>query len=152
MSTTLPEGSAERKAIPMATGVLDYFPAALAEVAKLSKAGNDKHNPGQPLHWSRGKSNDHADTIVRHLVDRGEVDPEDGIRHSTKVAWRALALLQEELERAGEAPVSRGSRTDSTPQHGDHIHLAAIPGVDVIVDERVPRDVIGWTTDARGGF
>ncbi len=100
----MPTGSDERKRIPLASGVLDYFPNALVEVARLSVAGNDKHNPGKPLHWSRGKSNDHADTIMRHLVDRGTLDPEDGIRHSTKVAWRALALLEEELLAAGAEP------------------------------------------------
>lgn len=94
----LPTDSAERKATPMCTGVLDYFPLALAEVARVSKAGNDKHNPGQPLHWSKHKSTDHADCIVRHLAERGAVDPEDGQLHSAKVAWRALALLQMELE------------------------------------------------------
>lgn len=107
---TLPTGSAERKAVPLARGVLDYFPAALAAVAKLSQAGNDKHNPGEELHHARGKSTDHADCILRHLVDRGIVDPEDGIRHSVKVAWRALALLQEELEREEGAPLPRGAR------------------------------------------
>jgi hypothetical protein len=86
---------------------LDYFPNALAEVAKISKQGNIQHNPGQPLHWTRRKSTDHADTIIRHLMERGSVDV-DGTSHSAKMAWRALALLQEELERAG-APVSRGS-------------------------------------------
>lgn len=96
--------SSTRKDTPIAAGVLDYFPNALAEVARLSKAGNDKHNPGQPLHWSRAKSADHADTIVRHLIDRGTVDLEDGIRHSVKVAWRALALLEEELIEAGATP------------------------------------------------
>lgn len=94
----------------MASGLLDYFPAALAAVAALSKAGNDKHNPGQPLHHARGKSMDHADCIVRHLIDRGTVDPEDGIRHAVKVAWRALALLQEELEQAEGAPLPRGAK------------------------------------------
>src|SRR5690554_4100004 len=92
----LPESAAERKEIPMCTGVLDYFPAALAEVARLSLAGNRQHNPGEPLHWARGKSTDQADTIVRHLMQRGTVDT-DGVRHSAKVAWRALALLQEEI-------------------------------------------------------
>jgi hypothetical protein len=105
----LPSGSEERKAIPIVSGVLDYFPAALVEVARVSRAGNEKHNPGQDLHWSRGKSTDHADTIVRHLIDRGLVDPEDGLRHSAKVAWRALALLQEELEAEGAVP-GRGSK------------------------------------------
>lgn len=89
--------SKERKAIPIATGVLDYFPLALAEIARVSKAGNDQHNPGQPLHWDKTKSLDHADCIVRHLIERGTIDT-DGMRHSAKVAWRALALLQTELE------------------------------------------------------
>jgi hypothetical protein len=96
-----------RKEVPIARGVLDYFPAALAEVAKLSKIGNDKHNPGQDLHWSRGKSSDHADCIMRHLTERGTVDT-DGLLHDVKVAWRALAMLQEALEAAG-APKARGA-------------------------------------------
>lgn len=99
----------DRKRIPMCSGVLDYFPAALAEVAKLSFRGNEKHNPGEPLHWARDKSTDHADCIVRHLKDRGQVDPETGLSHSVALAWRALALLQEELEAAG-AEKARGAR------------------------------------------
>ena len=93
----LPTVPQERKGIPITTGVLDYFPLAIAEVAKCSKAGNDQHNPDQPLHWAKGKSTDHADCIPRHLIDRGTFDT-DGIRHSAKLAWRALALLQIELE------------------------------------------------------
>jgi hypothetical protein len=105
----LPVDSAARKATPMCTGLLDYFPAALAAVAAWSKVANDKHNPGEPLHWARGKSMDHADCIVRHLAERGGFDPVDGGRHSAALAWRALALLQEELEAEG-APRPRGSR------------------------------------------
>lgn len=86
-----------RKATPLASGVLDYFPLALEEVARVSKAGNDKHNPGQELHWSRHQSRDHPDCIMRHLKDRGKIDA-DGRRHSGYLAWRALALLQEEIE------------------------------------------------------
>jgi hypothetical protein len=93
----LPADAKARKGAPIARGVLDYFPLALAEVARISKAGNDQHNPGQPLHWDRTKSTDHADCIVRHLIERGTVDT-DGMRHTAKVAWRALALLQAELE------------------------------------------------------
>lgn len=96
----------ERKALPVASGVLDYFPDALLEVARCSKVGNDQHNPGQPLHWAKHKSTDEADALLRHLIDRGKVDT-DGVRHSAKVAWRALALLQREIEseRAKEAAV-----------------------------------------------
>jgi Domain of unknown function (DUF5664) len=111
---TLPSESERRKAIPLARGLLDYFPAALAAVAEVSKAGNDKHNRGEEMRHARGKSSDHADCVLRHLMDRGGVDPEDGLRHSAKVAWRALALLQEELEAAG-APMARGARLNSTP-------------------------------------
>lgn len=102
----LPTDSKARKDIPLARGCLDYFPDALAAVAELSRAGNDKHNPGQPLHWSREKSSDHADCIMRHLVDRGKADEEDGILHDVKVAWRALAMAQLALEKLKQpAPV-----------------------------------------------
>ena|SRR6266403_946620 len=104
----LPSNPADRKKIPLGTGVLDYFTSALIEVAKVSYAGNEQHNPGQPLHWSRGKSNDHADTMIRHFMERGTVDV-DGMRHSAKMVWRALAVLQMELEAEG-APISRGSK------------------------------------------
>jgi hypothetical protein len=93
-----PTDSKERKGLPVCTGVLDYFPDALLAVAELSRKGNDKHNPGLPLQWSKHLSNDHADCILRHMIDRGTIDPEDNVRHSTKVAWRALALLQIEIE------------------------------------------------------
>jgi hypothetical protein len=112
----LPTGSKERKDVPLVRGCVDYFPAALAYVARVSKAGNDKHNPGEEMHHARGKSSDHADCIARHLVDRGAIDPEDGLRHSGKVAWRALAMLQEELEAAGEAPLARGARLPADPR------------------------------------
>ena len=106
----MPKDSQERKNTPLCTGALDYFPLALAAIARLSKFGNDKHNPGQPLHWSRGKSADHPDCIARHLVDRGVIDPETGESHTVEVAWRALALLQEEEEKRLGLPPSRGSR------------------------------------------
>jgi hypothetical protein len=86
----------ERKAVPLCTGVLDYFPLALAAVAECSRAGNEQHHPGTPLHWDMSKSTDEADCLMRHLAERGTRDT-DGIRHSAKVAWRALALLQREI-------------------------------------------------------
>lgn len=103
---TLPTDSKERKEIPLQRGCYDYFPLALAAVAKLSKAGNDKHKPGQPLHWSREESSDHADCIARHQQERGTIDPDDGFLHDVKVAWRALAQCQiaEEKRLASSAP------------------------------------------------
>lgn len=89
----------ERKERPVYSGVLRYFPLALLEVAHCSWKGNEQHNPGAELHWDRSKSTDEADALVRHLMDAGTFDT-DGVRHSAKVAWRALALLEKELEAA----------------------------------------------------
>ena len=87
----------QRKNTPVFSGVLNYFPDALREVARCSKVGNDQHNAGQPLHWDRSKSTDELDALTRHLLEAGTIDT-DGIRHSAKVAWRALANLQKEIE------------------------------------------------------
>lgn len=100
----------ERKDVPIFSGVLRYFPDAIAYVAKVSKAGNDQHNAGQPLHWSREKSSDHHDCAARHLLEAGTVDS-DGLRHSGKLAWRSLALLQLELEaEAAQRQQSRAAK------------------------------------------
>jgi hypothetical protein len=89
--------SEDHKRFPLARGLLDYFPDALLAVANCSLVANEQHNPGEPLHWAKEKSADHADALIRHLIHRGKTD-DDGIRHATKVAWRALALLQTALE------------------------------------------------------
>jgi hypothetical protein len=96
-ATTLATDAAARKRQPVASGVLDYFPDALVAVAEVSYLGNEQHNPGQPLHWAREKSTDEADALIRHFLQRGQRD-EKGVRHSAQLAWRALALLQKEIE------------------------------------------------------
>lgn len=108
IALVLPTDHAARKAIPMARGLLDYFPAALAAVAELSHIATEQHHPGEDMHWERGKSADHADCAIRHLADRGLIDS-DKVRHTTKAAWRVLAELQLELEAAG-APKARAAR------------------------------------------
>ena len=87
----------KRKEIPVYSGVLKYFPDAIKEVARCSYRGNQQHNPNTKLHWDRSKSGDELDALSRHLLDAGTFDS-DGIRHSAKVAWRALANLQKEIE------------------------------------------------------
>lgn len=94
----LPTDPKERKEYPIFSGVLRYFPDALAELAHVSFIGNRQHNADQPLHWDRTKSTDQHDALTRHLLQAGTTDT-DGILHSSKVAWRALAALQLELER-----------------------------------------------------
>lgn len=121
---TLPTDSNERKGYPMMSGCLNYFPAALAGVAHTSKLGNDKHNPGQPLHHARGKSTDHGDCIIRHLTDtegllaeykRGNADvtQEMILTEVSSLVWRALAYSQELHESFG-SPLAPGAKNDKT--------------------------------------
>lgn len=98
----LPTDANRRKKIPLATGLLDYFPDACAAVAEVSAVGSEQHHPGQGVFWEKGKSTDHADCLLRHLLERGTLDT-DGCAHTAKVAWRALALLQTEIEAAAKS-------------------------------------------------
>ena len=99
---SLPTNPKARKAIPVFSGFIAYFPLAIVAVAELSRIGNDQHNPGKPLHWDRSKSGDELDAQMRHLVDvaiEGEnATDTDNVLHLTKNAWRALAKLQKVLE------------------------------------------------------
>ncbi len=119
MNLTLPTDSNERKGFPLFRGCIRYFSAALAGVSRISKIGNDKHNPGEPLHHARGKSTDHGDCIIRHLIDledlqaaleRGNenITPQQILNEVDQMAWRALAFSQELHERFG-APVAPGA-------------------------------------------
>jgi hypothetical protein len=132
MKMTLPTDSQERKEIPVFSGVLKYAPAALAGVARISKAGNDKHNPGQPLHHARGKSTDHADCVVRHTMDVADIEAaiirvDEGfdwadahplrepqiaalLTEVSQLAWRALMWSQELHEKYGGAPLAPGAK------------------------------------------
>jgi len=90
----------ERKATPVYSGCITYFPDALKEVSKCSLAGQKQHNHGDKLYWDKNKSTDNADALVRHLIDHNAnpIDG-DGILHLAKVAWRALATLQIYLDK-----------------------------------------------------
>jgi hypothetical protein len=93
----LPSDHKARKELPLGTGVIDYFPDALLGVASVSFKGNVQHNPGEPLHWSKEKSRDHFDTMMRHGVERFKKDA-DGEDHAAKMCWRALAFYQMLIE------------------------------------------------------
>jgi hypothetical protein len=130
---TLSEDSQERKDVPLYEGCMLYFPAALAGLAQHSKMGNDKHNPGQPLHHSRNKSTDHESCIVRHLMDLGDLEalvtrsglsaetltpsePYDAelirriLAEANALFWRAGALSQKLHEKYGGAPLAPGAK------------------------------------------
>lgn len=116
---TLPTDSAARKEYPLFDGVLRYFPAALAGVAHTSFKGNEKHNQGQKMHHARGKSMDHGNCILRHLIDLQDlialddrdqtVNANQILEEASNMAWRALALSQEIHERFGGAPLAPGA-------------------------------------------
>jgi len=128
----------DREQYPMADGLMHYFPDALAYVAYVSKVGNDQHNPGQPLHWDRSKSTNHPDKILRHQMSAGTEDT-DGTLHSGKVAWRALAQLQEELERRYGLTPPRNAKVPALPNdgwrewHGGKRPVATDAKVDVVL-------------------
>ena len=128
----------DRKERPVFTGVLKYFPDAIKEIANVSLQGNIQHHPDKPLHWDRTKSNDDLDALARHLIDAGSID-EDGIRHTAKVAWRALACLQKELELEKKkglvAAVEQYNRNRDVKDHITSI-------------EQLPIDIISGTESA----
>ena len=85
----LPTNAEERKAIPVYTGFVKYFPDAMAAVAKVSLKGGIQHGQTpETLHWYRSKSGDELDAMMRHIID------EDW----AQVAWRAMANLQKKIE------------------------------------------------------
>ena len=89
----LPTDAKERKAIPVYTGFINYFPKAIAAVAKISLVGGIQHGQtAETLHWDRSKSGDELDAMMRHILD-GDWE---------QVAWRAMANLEKKLE-ASEA-------------------------------------------------
>ena len=81
--------ASERKKFPVYSGLVAYFPNALAAVARVSYEGNEQHNPGTAIHWDRAKSGDELDAMLRHIIDKDW----------PAVAWRALANLEKELEK-----------------------------------------------------
>jgi hypothetical protein len=92
--------NSERKQAAMFRGLLAYFPDALAMVSRHSVRSNDKHNPGQPVHWAREKSTDHDDCIIRHsaAIAADPMAQDDGQYEVVCRAWRALAALQVWIE------------------------------------------------------
>lgn len=84
--------------------VLFYWPNAFKELAALNRQGNMQHyGNADKIRWKWKVSPNHIGKLLNHLVDAGTFDT-DTIRHSTKVAWRALANLETELIEAGATP------------------------------------------------
>ena len=107
---SLPTEDKERKAMPLWTFLMEYFPDAFLAVFGVAKAGNDQHNgPGTPLRWAREKSKDQMNTAFRHMWDygRGVKKDTDGQYHLAKAIWRLSAQLQLDIEQ--DRPLLRGN-------------------------------------------
>lgn len=116
----LPSDPQTRKGIPIFSGFISYFPHAIAACAELSRIGNDQHNPGQPLHWAKEKSQDELDALLRHVtdmsIDKVHRDP-DGVLAAVKAFWRAGANL-ERMHDAGINIFAGTAATVAKPKDG----------------------------------
>ena len=152
---SLPTDPETRKGIPLFRGLLKYFPDALCAVAECSAAGNKQHHADKPLHWDKSKSTDEADCLMRHLIDSGTLDS-DGIRHTAKVAWRALALLQRELDAEKEAcrkfdgnpPLEGRLPGASSVGQGPSLQTALAEAQDTIIDRLLQKEKAGLPLSA----
>lgn len=100
VSLGLPTDDKARKRLQLWTFLMEYFPDSFLAVANVAIAGNEQHNPGEPLHWARGKSMDQMNTAFRHQWDygRGVKKDTDGQYHLAKAIWRLSAQLQLDIE------------------------------------------------------
>ena len=120
----LPTSDKERKDLPLWDFMFGYFPDAFLEVVKVAVEGNKQHNPGEKLHWARGKSMDQMNTAFRHQFDYGSGTPKDsdGCYHLAKAIWRLSAQLQLDIEAERNAmagkPADRAGADDVVPQCG----------------------------------
>ena len=106
---SLPTDDKARKAMPIITYMMEYFPDALLAEVEVAVVGNNQHNPGEPLHWARGKSTNQMDTAFRHMWDhkRGTVKDTDGTYHLAKAIWRLKAELQLQIEKDNSSVFSQ---------------------------------------------
>lgn len=98
----------KREDYPLFDVLVGYFPAAMCELARWTKVGNEQHNPGEELHWAREKSTDHRNKILRHLMDYDQKES-NGFYEAIPMLWRCAALVQELLEKDGW-PEGRNAR------------------------------------------
>ena len=116
-----------RKSIPIHTTLFKYFPKAVAEIANCCVVGGAQHGQSiEELHWDRSKSGNALDALMRHALDAGFMDT-DGVRHSAKIAFRALANLELELESVekslGPASEPEPYHTPRVPRLGDDYYF-----------------------------
>lgn len=101
---------------PVYRGVMNYFPRALEEVAKVSGFGAQKYL------WKGWESvpdgiNRYSDAMQRHVLKEAkgeETDPETGLMHLAHAAWGALAVLELRLRKKENTPFINTILSDGT--------------------------------------
>lgn len=74
-------------------GFMQYFPKAIAEVARVSEFGAQKYA------WANWQFVDagverYTEALGRHLLETNPVDPESNLLHAAHTAWNAMARLE----------------------------------------------------------
>lgn len=82
-----PVDDAERKKYAVGTFICEFFPHAIAELARFSYDMQQKHNPNAPMGWVKDKSIGDGNQIFRHQMN-GDYE---------EVAWRGLEQLERKL-------------------------------------------------------
>lgn len=80
---------------PAMRGLIEYFPLALNEVAKVSGYGAQKYAWKNWVHVDDGV-NRYSDALMRHILAGASEshDDESGLMHAAHAAWNALARLE----------------------------------------------------------
>lgn len=81
---------------PVLQGLLDYFPRACLEVARVSEIGAKKYSWKG---WEKVLDGPirYGNALVRHIIAEGIEGPYDkdtGLLHASQEAWNALARLE----------------------------------------------------------
>ena len=89
--------------LQVARCVLQYWPRAIREIAKVSMFGNSKYeNEPEQRGFSTFSPHTFDDAMIRHYLDlctEGPVNTKDGgVLHRAQIAWNALSALETYLE------------------------------------------------------
>lgn len=77
---------------PVVKGFMEYFPTAIAEVARVSEFGAKKYDWGNWRFVDNGAER-YTEALGRHLLAPG-TDSESGLEHAAHAAWNAMARLE----------------------------------------------------------
>jgi len=102
---------------PVTRGCLQYFPRALAEVAKVSDFGSEKY-AWDGWRYVKDGINRYSNAEGRHLIDEGvgcmNRDKDSSLLTAAHTAWNALAKLELILQE-----IEEDARVDTRPGDND---------------------------------